>query len=673
MLLMRQEYHPDPDKIQAIKEIKVPTNVSKLRRFLGMVTYLSKFSPNLSQKVKPLRDLLSTKNEWVWDKCQEDAFVQIKQELSNTPVLALYDPSKETIVSADASSYGLGAVLTQKQDNQQWKPVAYASRSLTPTEQKYAQIEKEALGITWACERFGEYLIGMQFEIQTDHKPLVSLLGAKNLEELPARIQRFRMRLMRFTFTVSHIPGKDLTIADTLSRAPTGTATNADSQFSQDIELFVNTVMSSLPATEQRLTEITQKQQEDEVCKKLKQYCQSGWPNKHCVPETLKPYYSVSAELTIQHGILMRNNRIVVPSSLRHDMLDRLHTGHQGITKCRRRALQSVWWPGLSRQLEELITNCAECCRTRNQNAEPLMPAPFPELPWQKVASDLFVWKNSHYLLVIDYFSRYIEVAKLTSESSASVIKHMKSIFARHGIPQEVVSDNGPQYSSREFANFSQEYGFVHSTSSPKYPQSNGEAERGVQTVKSLLKKTEDPYLALLAYRSTPLSTTGYSPAELLMNRKLRSTLPILPQDLTPSVPDYSKLQSSEKQQRKKQKQNFDSRHAAHVLTPLKEGMTVWIPDHNCSGKVVTQAGPRSYQVKTSLGVLRRNRRHLIFSPNEQYNNEEDLDALPELSNSDSTRTHAPEPPLRPTQDGTVYTRSGRVSRPPQRYIPDGN
>ena len=133
---------------------------------------------------------------------------------------------------------------------------------------------------------------------------------------------------------------------------------DADTHFNQDTEMFVATVMSCLPAIEKWLTEITQKQEEDEVCKQLKQYCQPGWPNKHQVSETLKPYYSVSSELTIQHGILMCNNRIVIPSSLCEDMLDKLHTGHQGITKCHRRALQSVWWHGLNGYLKRLVTNC---------------------------------------------------------------------------------------------------------------------------------------------------------------------------------------------------------------------------------------------------------------------------------------------------------------------------
>ena len=178
---------------------------------------MSKFAPHLADKAKPLRDLVNPKNQWVWTETHQHTFEEIKQELSSQPVLAIYNPDADTIVAADASSVGLGAVLTQRQQNDKWLPIAYASRALTPTECRYAQIEKEALAITYACERFQEYLMGKLFHIHTDHKPLVPIFSTKSLEELPLRVQRFRLRLLRFQFTISHIPGKDLTTADTLS------------------------------------------------------------------------------------------------------------------------------------------------------------------------------------------------------------------------------------------------------------------------------------------------------------------------------------------------------------------------------------------------------------------------------------------------------------------------
>ena len=208
-----------------------PENVTELRRFLGMTTQLSKFTPHLSETTKPLRDLLSTKNSWVWSEPQQKAFQQIKQQLSSTPVLALYHPNRLTTVSADSSSFEIGAVLTQKQSDGNWRPVAYCSRSLSNAEQRYAQIEKEALALTWGCERFNDYLLGKHFHAETDHKPLVSLLGTKNLEELPIRVQRFRMRLMRFSYTISYVPGKKLVVADALSRAPVSSSTHTDDEF----------------------------------------------------------------------------------------------------------------------------------------------------------------------------------------------------------------------------------------------------------------------------------------------------------------------------------------------------------------------------------------------------------------------------------------------------------
>ena len=183
--------HADPEKVTAITDMAVPSNISELHRFLGMVNQLSKFSPELAEKSKPLRELLSTKNEWTWGESQTVAFNEIKQLLISAPVLARmiisYQPP--TTVASDATKYGLGAVLKQQQTDGDWRPVAFASQALSVTEQRHAPIEKESLGVTWDCEKFAEYVLGMTFHVETDHKPLVSLLGYKHLDELSTRIQ----------------------------------------------------------------------------------------------------------------------------------------------------------------------------------------------------------------------------------------------------------------------------------------------------------------------------------------------------------------------------------------------------------------------------------------------------------------------------------------------------
>ena len=227
--------HPNPDKIRAIRDMKAPTNIRELQQFLGMINQLSKFSPFLVDQTKPLRDLLSSKNQWMWGDNQAKAFTDIKNALGSSQVLGLYNPSNPTIVSADTSSFGLGAVLQQQQPNGNLRPIAFISRSLTDTEKRYAQIEKEALAVTWACERFQDYLIGLTFQIETDHKPLVPLLLAKNLDELPLRVQCFRLRIMRFNYSISHVPGKYLYTEDALSHAPVSTPNSADDSFQKEV------------------------------------------------------------------------------------------------------------------------------------------------------------------------------------------------------------------------------------------------------------------------------------------------------------------------------------------------------------------------------------------------------------------------------------------------------
>ena len=189
---------------------------------MGMVIPLGKYSPNLAEMTHPIRQLLSKKSSWLWGPAQEKAFADIKKELSKPTVLHLSDPGAPTKISADATSYGLGAVLMQK-NNFTWCPVAYASRSTTETERRYAQIEKEALAVRRACEKFSTYILGMKFLIETDHKPLVPLLGTKVLDSLPPRVLRFRLCLARFDYSIVHVPGKYLYTADTLSRSPSTT------------------------------------------------------------------------------------------------------------------------------------------------------------------------------------------------------------------------------------------------------------------------------------------------------------------------------------------------------------------------------------------------------------------------------------------------------------------
>ncbi|XP_062512805.1 uncharacterized protein K02A2.6-like [Corticium candelabrum] len=514
----------DPARLKAIQDLEQPKNVSELRRFMGMANQLGKFSPHLSEISQPLRELLSTRCSWLWEHPQEQAFTRIKDELTRPTVLELYNPQKKVKVSADASSHGLGAVLLQEAGDK-WKPIAYASRSMTDTEKRYAQIEKEALSLTWACDKFQDYVLGRKFHIETDHKPLVPLLSTKHLDRLPPRIVRFRLRLARYDFTIEHVPGKLLYTADTLSRAPLQEQITEDS-LQDDVETFINEVVANLPTTTDRLQTYREAQARNATCAQVMQYSESQWPDK-CPEETsLIPFWRVRSLLTVHNDLLLYNNRVVIPDELRKDVLTKIHEGHQGIVRCRQRAHTSVWWPRITQQIYQLVQQCPTCAKENPQRTEPLMTSQLPDFPWQVVATDLMELNGAHYLVVIDYFSRYPELIKLTSTTALAVIQALKSVFARHGIPDILRSDNGPQYIARETKEFAKAYGFVMITSSPRYPQSNGLVERMVKSIKQLLTKAEDPHLGLLAYRSTPLPWCTLSPSELLMGRRLRTTMP---------------------------------------------------------------------------------------------------------------------------------------------------
>ena len=292
----------NPCKTAALLNMERPNNVSELCRFMGMVNQLGKFSPRLSELSHPLRQLMSSKRKWIWDQSNDRAFAQVKAELLKPTVLVFNDPNAKTKVSADASSYGLGAVLLQRSESVS-KAVAYASRALSETEGRYAQIEKEALAVTWACERFTTYLLERFFSVETDHKPLVPLLSRKHLDDLPPRILRFRLRLARYDYSIAHAPGKLLYTADALSRAPCAGRERSAQELDDEVEVFVARVVSALPATEQRLNEYRNAQEQDPLCSNVAKYCRAGWHAKHTIESELIPYWKVRSSLSLHEGL----------------------------------------------------------------------------------------------------------------------------------------------------------------------------------------------------------------------------------------------------------------------------------------------------------------------------------------------------------------------------------
>ena len=601
-LITENGVHPDPNKVSAITSFPVPKDVSDVRRFVGMVNSLACFVPNLSTILKPLTLLLHKNVSWVWDVAQSEAFKQLKEILVSPDVLTLYDHKNSLCVQADSSAYGLGAVLCQKIQHK-WKPVCYASRSLTPTECRYATIEKEALAITWACDRFQQYLFGKEFIIYTDHSPLVSLLSKKRLDDMPLRVQRFRMRLMRYSYDVQYIPGSKQIVADALSRAPVTDVKLSINEVSlvAEVENFVEGMVANLPASQNRLNEIRAQQNNDPVLSVVKKFCQSEWPSK-CPVEVL-PFKKVQNELSVINGILVKGSLLVIPTSLRVEILSKIHEGHLGIVKCQKRARSSVWWPSITNHIKHMVERCHTCLQFKVNRAEPMISTPFPERPWQMIGIDLCHLNGKQYLVVVDYFSRFIEIPLCTTTTANVIISHVRSIFSRFGIPEEVRSDGGPPFNSKEFRKFSEEYGFYHNKSSPYYSQSNGEVERAVQTVKNILKRAHveksDPYLALLAYRSAPLAC-GYSPAQLLMGRQVRTTVPSLPEVLMPKWPPLGEVNKFERFYRKKIKANFDDRKGVCPLSHLHQGQTVFL--NNQKATVVSDAGNRSYNFEKKDG-----------------------------------------------------------------------
>ena len=604
-ILSHEGLKPDPEKTRAITDMPVPTDSQSLHRYLGMITYLAKFIPRLSEIATPLRQLIKQDSVWHWDKQHQKAFEAINDAISNPPLLKYYDPSKPLKLSCDASKSGLGAALLQDDI-----PIAYASKALTPTQSNYAQIEKELLAVLFGCQKFDDYVYGHHVYVETDHKPL-EVIMKKPLFSTPVRLQRMLLQLQRYDIDVHYHPGKELTIADTLSRAHL--KDNFD--VNTDFEILTITHFSS-----ESVQKVKQATQDDGNMQKLVSYIRNGWPRTSSgMPADLKHFHAFRDELVIDNGIILKGLKTVVPQSLTQDYVKQLHKGHLGAESTKRLAREFLYWHGMAMDIDSYVNSCTTCNSLKpHQPKEPLLLHEIPTRPFQITATDLFEWNNMTYIVLVDSYSGFYELSSLSSTTSHAVISKLKSYFARHGVPNVLFSDNGPQYSSKDFTDFAKEWNFCHRTSSPNYPQSNGLAENAVKAAKTLLEKCKldnsDPHLALLHVRNTPRDVMLGSQVQRLMSRRTRTPLPISAHLLMPDVKNPKSVTRRLKELRMQQKAYFD--RSAHSLSKLEKSDVVRLqtPKGHQIPATVRRCSdePRSYVVTANNREYRRNRRHLL-------------------------------------------------------------
>ena len=346
----------------------------------------------------------------------------------------------------------------------------------------------------------------------------------------------------------------------------------------------------------------------------MKQALESGWPTKD--KGKAAEYWQYRNEISRTDGLLLYRNQIIIPQSMRREMLEKIHVGHLGMDKCKQRARQSVFWPSMNRDIEEFVRKCKECSRHQpSKPTEPLQSHELPSYPWQRVGSDLFSWGHKDYLILVDYLTLWPEVYKLDRANSANVITSFKDSFSRNGVPHTVVSDNGTQYSAKRFKAFGRSWGFEHITSSPYHARSNGLAEITVKSVKNIIKKchesNEDIFEGLLVLRNSPLKC-GYSPAEMMFQRQLCDNLPRAQSGKETSV------KRDLAQERLQAKQYHDRKQVVLDRSLFREGELVAVQDTLTGewlkrAEIIKLVAPRSYEVKMlgSGNVLRRNQRHL--------------------------------------------------------------
>lgn len=604
---------PTEDKIMAVQQFRSPRSAEEVRSFLGLVGYVGRFIPDLATKTFHLRQLTVTGQKFDWSSKHDIAFQNLKQAVCSAPVLGFFDNNRRTRVVADASPVGLGAVLLQFEDECDDKPIviSYASKSLSPTERRYCQTEKEALAIVWSVEKFKLFLLGRDFELETDHRPLTAIF--KPTSQPPGRIERWVLRLQPFKFKIVYKPGK-LNVADPLSRlSPTNDNEDIDKC---DDKIYINAITDSVAVD---VSEIKNAIDEDPELLIVKDALLTGdWANES-VRDGAKKYTPFQNELALLEDYVIRGCRIVIPQNLRTRMLQLAHEGHPGETLMITRLRDRVWWPGMDEDARKTVKHCEGCRLVSRPSApEPMRRRAMPNEPWIDVAMDFLgpLPSNVYLLVIVDYYSRYKEVCIMKRITSEETIKQIEPIFVRLGYPRTITLDNGRQFISTEFEDYCRTRNITLNHTAPYWPQANGEVERQNSSLLKRLKISHslnrdwetDLLQYLMMYNTTAHSITGKAPSVLLQNRLIRSKIPTIG-DIETAPPVSSEAQDRDTVLKHRGKEREDIRRHAKP-SEVQEGDNVLLKNLVSTGKLTSTFGRTEYNV-----VERKGNRVTVFDP----------------------------------------------------------
>lgn len=630
--------HPTDERLRAIRDMSRPENRKQLKSFLGAINYYARFIPHLQSTCAPLHQLTRNDVPWTWSAEHDAIFTALKNRLSSSETLVHYDVDKPLVIATDASDVGLGAVLMHRFPDGSERPIAFASRLLSDCERRYAAVDKEALAIIYAVDdKFQQYILGRHVILKTDHKPLERILGSKSqIPKLAAgRLARWAMTLSNYDYEIQYHAAGLNAPADLLSRFPVDPSSSLSvAQKMGEHSNLLHLKMQDITISKRQLQ---QKTVVDPVLSQVIANMERGWPdNTASLPANLHTFFEKRAELSFEENVLLWRGRVVVPNILQETMLQLLHEGHPGVSAMRELAKFYSWWPHIDDDIEHQVAACAACQQGRPSEPEvPLFSWSIPAEPWSRIHIDFAgPFEGYMWLIVIDAYTKWIEVAKMKKITTVATCNKLREIFGRCGIPRTLVSDNGPQLTSDEFKVFCSTNSIQHILGTPYHPKTNGLAERAVRTFKERMTagRMTSPDLNirlqrfLLSYRNTPQKSTGRPPAELMCGRRLRTRLDLLKPDVRARM-DAANF----RQQRDHDKSS--------VPRSFMAGDPVWVMNHHGygqqPGEVIRRTGALSYVVLINGLRCRKHADQLRFrcttkKPSED-NNDQFVDILQQL------------------------------------------